>query len=178
MLRSGTAYTKSDEQVEQSEGDSQSDEEADADHKETLSQIEQLLVRTVASLIIANINHTVKDTDPDDDDEDKPTWSESVIKHFNDAWEGLESSDVWNRLNFMIALFGRGNISEKSAEAFLQVDIIDAADTLKDFIISKVMNGGYYDTDSDEDSTDSEAMDQSGDSEEETDETQSGTDDE
>jgi hypothetical protein len=106
-----------------------------------LSNIENMVVKAVSGLLLGKI--TAMSNDDSDNDKERPMWRQSVINHFNEAWESLKSSDIWHRVTFLVAMHGLDDITLDSAEGILHKDMLELADTLKDFVITALMDSDY-----------------------------------
>jgi hypothetical protein len=118
-------------------------EENDTSEAETeeqdLSGLDKMVVTAVSTHLMSIITTKVNQ----DEGDERPQWKQSVMDHFNDAWDELDPAEIWQRLNFLIALFAKETISWDSAHAFLQQDILDVARNLKENVIDTVMDGDY-----------------------------------
>jgi hypothetical protein len=143
-------------------GSSDIDEQKQDDERQ-LSKIESIVVQALSGVLMGKI--TALSDDDSDDDGERPIWRQSVINHFNDAWEGLESSDIWNRVTFLVAVNGCDDITWESTAIILHKDMMEVADTLKDFVITALMDGDYTESVGSADDTDTANEDDSDDAE-------------
>jgi hypothetical protein len=137
--------------------DNSASESESTEHQE-MTIIDKLVAQAVSTYLKSAITTKVDLSE----DKRRPAWKQAVMDHFTDAWEELNTAEIWNRLNFLAALFGKDKVSWQSAQNFLEQDIVEVAEDLKDFVIDQVMQGDYTNRDDDArpgDDSDSEGSD-------------------